>query len=101
MHYGHRRIGNEKCDRIWIGENLSYMGEKGHSTLGILFQSIVLPYMHRRLISLKDIFSMMQYFLTNPMSIATKNAPENSTCQLRTTRGIVSHVTMNFKSITA
>lgn len=27
MHYGHRRIGNEKCDRIWIGENLSYMGE--------------------------------------------------------------------------
>ena len=27
MHYGHRRNGNEKCDRIWIGENLSYMGE--------------------------------------------------------------------------
>lgn len=64
-------FGSEKIYRIW---------EKGHSTLGILFQSIVLPYMHRRLISLKDIFSMMQYFLTDPMSIATKNAPENSTC---------------------
>lgn len=100
MHYGHRRIGNEKCDRIWIGENLSYMGE-GAFNIGnpvpIYCSALYVP----------EIDFLEGYIFHDAIFPDGSDVYCNEECARKFNllakdyAWHCTHVTMNFKSITA